>query len=167
MYPRDDLRSCARHIAAQCREAVLASRLARVDDARERPRRSFRKTGRSTSLVNRESDQFVPPDTMVVARVTDLPDTRRRAVHHSASQREDDRSGRRWTPRIHNGVQRCALAPLPIGFVRSDCFRSRSIPFGITRGAQVKNINVTSVVRKKEASRESAARQRASGQGGA
>jgi hypothetical protein len=40
------------------------------------------------------------------------------------------------------------------GFMRSNCSRSRSIPFPITRGAHVKNINVTSSVRKKEASRE-------------
>ena len=30
------------------------------------------------------------PDTIVAARVPDLPDTRRRAVHRSASQREDE-----------------------------------------------------------------------------
>ena len=56
MYPRDDLRLCARHIAAQCREAVLASRFTELKSVREAATVDFvANIGLSTSLVNREN----------------------------------------------------------------------------------------------------------------
>jgi hypothetical protein len=132
MYPRDDLRSCARHIVAQCREAVLASRLARVDDARERPRRSFRKIGRSTSLVNREKRPIhAARRDGCCARDGSSGDatTRSSSLRHAARRRiGPDGVGR--------GVSTWCLAAVlwrhyRFGFMRSYCSRSRSIPFNV------------------------------------
>jgi hypothetical protein len=63
MYPRNDLRSCARHIAAQCEKqsSLPASRRTLA----KRPRRSVRNIGPSTSLANRENRPIHAPDTII------------------------------------------------------------------------------------------------------
>ena len=55
------------------RRSVVKQSLSRRTLAK-RPRRFVRKIGRSRHLSIEKSDQFMPPVTTVVARVTDLPE---------------------------------------------------------------------------------------------
>jgi hypothetical protein len=105
MYPRtcDRARGTLRR-SVEKQSSLPASRRTLA----KRSRRSVRNIGPSTSLVNRENRLIHAPDTIIAARVADLPDTHDAHFITPRFSAKTTVSRRSRILRIHDGVQRQA-----------------------------------------------------------